>query len=112
MSNQFKRVGICDPKWVIEAVKFDQNEANLTLAYPRWFIMLLVDQDPRGFKIEFHQPSQMWFLRNPYGPDYALAEDSFICRNDEGMCYVSDSFTIERQYRLWDDEHDNHVTHI
>lgn len=105
-NNQFKRVGIHDSKWVIEAVQFDQNEENLTKAYPRWFIMLLVGQDPRGFNIAYHAPTSMWFLRNPWGPDYVLNEDSWVCRNNEGICFVNDTYTMESKYRLWEDEFD------
>ena len=104
--NQFKRVGIHDSKWIIEAVQFNENEAELTKSYPRWFIMLLVGQDPQGFRIEFHCPSKMWFLRNPLGSDYVLAENDWICRNHEGICFVNDNFTMEMKYRLWEEEFD------
>lgn len=112
MTNQFKRVAIHDSKWIIEVVKFDQNAEELTLAYPRWFIMLLVGQDPHGFKIEFHSPSGRWFLRSPLTPDYVLEKGMWVCRNQEGNTWVSDNYTLERAYRLWDEEHDNHATHI
>ena len=107
-NNQFKRVGIHDSRWIIECVEFDHNEANLTKVYPRWFIMLLVGQDPKGFQIMFHSGIQMWYLRNPYGSDYVLEEGCFVCRNEYGICWVCESATLEMQYRLWDENHDLH----
>lgn len=103
MNKQFTRVGIHDSKWRIEAVEFDQNKANLTKAYPRWFIELLVNQHHRGHSIEWHVPTNRWFLRNPFGPDYALEDGQFVCQNHEGICFVQDAFTLEKQYRLWDE---------
>lgn len=102
-NNQFTRVAIHDSNWRIEVVEFNQNEANLTMAYPRWFINLLVDQDARGFKIEFHSLLRQWFLRNPFGPDFLLEEGTYVAKNHDGMMFVIDRFTLERAYRLWDE---------
>lgn len=107
--SQFTRVGIHDPRWQIEVVEFDQNEANLTKSYPHWFIMLLVGQDPKGFQIMFHAGQRMWYLRNPYGPDYVIEEGMYVCRNNEGICWVCERFTIETDYRLFDEEFDVYV---
>lgn len=101
--NYRKLVGLHDKNWTAEAVHFDMNETGLTLAYPKWFIDLLVNQHPKGYSIQFHQGFGHWFLRNPIGPDYQLTDkESWIVQTCEGHCSVyGDSFSLllDRYFR-------------
>lgn len=96
-----------DSKWRLEAVQFDSFDSDMTRAYPRWFIDMLTGQHPKGYGIQFHAGMQKWFLRNPTGPDYELAEGDWVCQNMEGMCFKALSTDVEGfRFRLHDEEHD------
>lgn len=104
MTQSFRKlVGLTDSAWHAEAVHFSMNEQGLTLAYPKWFIDLLVNQHHIGYAIQFHSGLQKWFLRSPIGPDMELIDgDSWVVQTMEGHCSVyteSLGYPIERYFR-------------
>lgn len=104
MTQNFRKlVGLHDQNWTAEAVHFDMNEQGLTLAYPKWFIDLLVNQHRMGYAIQFNSALEKWFLRNPIGPDFELVDkESWVVQTCEGHCVVfghTYSQSIERFYR-------------
>lgn len=99
MTNYRKLVGILDPNWRLEAVLFDMNEQGLTLAYPSWFIDLLVNQEARGHSIQFSSRLATWFLRNPNGPDWVLLDkECYITRNPYGDIGVVNRLVFENNF--------------